>query len=303
MLRAVIDLGSNTFHALVARVGGSEPPSVVLDEKRAVRLGEHAFARRRINEEAYARGFRALGELIEIVREQRCDSLSIVATGVFREATNGRRFLAEARGTYDVEIELLDGHTEARLTWLGVAAELAGDTEKLTVLDLGGGSLECAIGSTHVEATHSLPLGMLRLRGHQPAQVRAIVQSTACQVIEQLKYYQPRTVVLSSGTARTLLRLARSIGRVPTIGRHMPAQVVSELATMLTSLCPSALDELGVPAERRDTIATGAQIFDTILDAVGGVKTVYVAQAALREGVLASVTNSLERPFRSLSSL
>lgn len=303
MRRAVIDLGSNTFHAIVARVEAGNTPSIVLDDKRAVRLGEHAFARRRICDAAYTRGFKALGELIDTVREARCDSLSIVATGVFREATNGRRFLAEARGTYDVEIELLDGHTEARLTWLGVAFELEGDTNKLAVLDLGGGSLECALGSTHIDSTHSLPLGMLRLRGHSPADARAIVQTTARHVIDQMKVYQPRTVALSSGTARTLLRLARSIGRVPMVARHIPTRTISELAMMLTSLCPAALDELGVAPERRDTIATGALIFDTILESLGGVKSVYIASAALREGVLVSVTNSLERPIRSLSVL
>lgn len=295
---AVIDLGSNTFHALVAEVDDGDVQAIVLDEKIAVRLGEHAFARRCICDLAYARGFAALGELIARVRRTGYDRIAIVATGVFREACNGRRFLAEARGTYDVEIELLDGREEARLTWDGVAIELGGDTARLAVVDLGGGSLECAVGTRYVESAHSLPLGMLRLRGHRPADARAIVQSTARHVIGELGTFGPTVAALSSGTARTLLRLARAIGRIPAVARHMPSRTLGELATMLTTLCPSALDELGVPAERRDTIATGAIVFDTIVQAVG-LRHVYVARAALREGVLASVTSSLERPFRA----
>jgi exopolyphosphatase/guanosine-5'-triphosphate,3'-diphosphate pyrophosphatase len=299
MRRGVIDLGSNTFHAIVARVDDGEIRSVLYDDKIAVRLGEHAFARRRICDQAYARGFSALGELIDRVRATRIDSLSIVATGVFREASNGRRFLAEARGTYDVDIELLDGREEARLTWHGVVGEV-GAPCRLAVLDLGGGSLECAFGTTHVESAHSLPLGMLRLRGHQPADARAIVQTTARHVISEVTAFAPRVLALSSGTARTLLRLARAIGRIPAASRHMPVRTLSELATILTSLCASALDELGVPEERRDTIATGANVLDSIVQAIG-VRNVYVARAALREGVLASVTNSLEGPFRAQS--
>ena len=294
MRSGVIDLGSNTFHAVVAKLDDGEVKSILLDDKIAVRLGEHAFARRRICDDAYARGFTALGELIERVRDKDCDTLSIVATGVFREASNGRRFLAEARGTYDVDIELLDGREEARLTWIGVERELDLDgKKKLAVLDLGGGSLECAVGTRYVEAAHSLPLGMLRLRGHRAHDARAIVQSTARHVISELTAFAPEVLALSSGTARVLLRLARSIGRIPDVARHVPTRTLGELATMLTTLCASALDELGVPAERRDTIATGAVVLDTIVQAVG-VKQIYVARAALREGLLASVTNSLE---------
>ncbi|HEY5922983.1 MAG TPA: hypothetical protein VIV11_14990 [Kofleriaceae bacterium] len=296
MRSGVIDLGSNTFHAVVAKVDAGEVKSILLDDKIAVRLGEHAFARRRICDDAYARGFTALGELIERVRAKDCDSIAIVATGVFREASNGRRFLAEARGTYDVDIELLDGHEEARLTWLGVASELALEGRRLAVVDLGGGSLECALGTKFVESAHSLPLGMLRLRGLLVHDTRAIVKNAARHVIGELVAFAPETLALSSGTARVLLRLARSIGRIPAVARHMPARTLTELATMLTTLCTSALAELGVPQERRDTIATGALVLDTIVQAVG-VRQVYIARAALREGLLASVTNSLETSF------
>jgi exopolyphosphatase/guanosine-5'-triphosphate,3'-diphosphate pyrophosphatase len=298
MRSAVIDLGSNTFHALVAKIEDGAVKSILLDDKIAVRLGEHAFARRRICDDAYARGFAALGELIERVHSKDCDSLAIVATGVFREASNGRRFLAEARGTYDVDIELLDGRDEARLTWLGVATELGLQDRRLAVLDLGGGSLECATGTRFVENAHSLPLGMLRLRNHQPQDARAIVESTARHVIAELSAFAPEVLALSSGTARVLLRLARSIGRIPAVARYVPTRTLGELATMLTSLCSSALDELDVPEDRRDTIAAGAIVLDTIVQAVG-VRQVYVARAALREGLLASVTNSLEPAIRA----
>ena len=297
---AVIDLGSNTFHALVAEVEAGVIRSTVLDEKIIVRLGAHAFGRRRIGDDAYARGFAALGTLVDRVRETGFDSLSIVATGVFREACNGRRFLAEARGTFGVEIDLLDGHNEARLTWQAVASEL-GEPRRLAVFDLGGGSLECALGTTHVETAHSLPLGVLRLRGLPPADTRAVVRAAAEHVIADTTKFAPRELALSSGTARTLLRLARTIGRVPAMSRHVPARTLAELAMLLGTLCPSALDDLPVAKHRRDTIATGAVILDALVQATG-TRSVHIARAALREGVLAAVTSSVESPFVRLSS-
>ena len=201
------------------------------------------------------------------------------------------RFLAEARGTYDVDIELLDGREEARLTWHGVAAELQLRNRRLAVLDLGGGSLECAAGVNQVELADSLPLGMLRLRGGHPHHTRAHVLACARHVIDEVKRFEPEVVALSSGTARVLLRLARSIGRIPAVARHMPTRTLSELALNLSTCGPSALDELDVPEERHDTIATGALVLDTIVEAIGS-RSIYIARAALREGLLAQCRTS-----------
>jgi exopolyphosphatase / guanosine-5'-triphosphate,3'-diphosphate pyrophosphatase len=300
MRHAVIDLGSNTFHALVADLDGRELRSVVLDDKEAVRLGAYAFTRRWIDDSAYERGLAALGRLIQRVRATGCERIAIVATSVFREATNGRRFLAEARGTYGVEIELFDGREEARLTWNGVAAELDGDARKLAVLDLGGGSLGCAHGVRHAESVHSLPLGVFRLRWLPAHEMRDLASDVARYAIDEIASFGPDTVALSSGTARALLRVARSLGRVPTGARYLPRHTLAELATLLPALYPATLAELGVAAERHDTIATGAIVLDTLVQAIG-VRRVYVARGALREGLLLDrwsdrcVTSSLEQ--------
>jgi exopolyphosphatase/guanosine-5'-triphosphate,3'-diphosphate pyrophosphatase len=82
----VIDLGSNTFHALVAEVDRGQIRTRVFEDKIAVRIGEHAFASRWIGRDAFAKGIGALGQLLSRVRATPCDALKLVATGVFREA-------------------------------------------------------------------------------------------------------------------------------------------------------------------------------------------------------------------------
>lgn len=280
MRSAVIDLGSNTFHLLVAHVDQHGLRNVVRRHSLATRIGERALAERVIPEDAYAPGLDAIAELV--ARAGGC-APRIVATGVFREAANARAFLAEAEQRTHTRIEILDAFEEARLTWLAVSVELAGSHGRLAVIDLGGGTLELAYGTRAVDVAHSLPLGVLRLRGLSGDDVRAQVAALACQTARELRAAE--TVAISSGTARALLRVARRLRLVTDEQRHVWRRTLGELARTLATQTPAQLAELGVPASRADTIAIGAAVLHTVLEQLGR-PVVYVARAALREGAL-----------------
>ena len=126
MRATVVDLGSNTFHVLVADVSGTSIRNVVLDAKVAVRLGERAFTEGRIPDEAYARGLKAVRELAAMLGGHLDGPCRVVATSVFRTAENGPEFLADATAILGVDACVIDGSTEASWTWLGVSSELAG---------------------------------------------------------------------------------------------------------------------------------------------------------------------------------
>ncbi|MCX5746083.1 MAG: hypothetical protein NT062_26700 [Proteobacteria bacterium] len=256
MRSAVIDLGSNTFHLLIADVDAFGIRRVLFDHKIAVRLGEQAFAQGRIPDEAYARGLAAIDEL-----RAHADGypLRIVATGVFRETSNAAAFLADVCARMNVAIELLTTWDEARLTWIGVSAELAGSHGKLAVIDLGGGSLECVIGTTAVERAHGLPLGVLRLRDLGPEAVRQ--------------------------AARALLKLGQRQGLVADDQRHVWRRTLGDLARTLAPLRPDALARLEVDPSRFDTIGTGAIVLHTALELLNR-PMAYIARSAVREGAL-----------------
>jgi exopolyphosphatase / guanosine-5'-triphosphate,3'-diphosphate pyrophosphatase len=290
MRAAAIDLGSNTFHTLVAEVEPSGITAVVHDEKLPLRLGDTAFTHGRISPPAIVRGLSALEPLLARARAHVPDQLRILATGVFRDAANGRAFITEAMRRHAIEVELLDGRTEATLTWLGVSAELAGGHGRLVIVDVGGGSLECVSGTafTSIELAHSAPLGVLRLRGLDRPALHARVATTLGPIMADIRAHPLDVVAISSGTARALLRLARALGLAGALQRHLAWHTIDDLAELLAPLPAPSLGELGVEPARADTIAIGAMLLAAALDLLGR-PIVYVARHALREGALVDV--------------
>jgi exopolyphosphatase/guanosine-5'-triphosphate,3'-diphosphate pyrophosphatase len=278
----VLDLGSNTFHLLEAEVVGNSVLPVA-DRKLPVRIGDQAFTLGVIPAEAWQRGMTAIDSLIAPLRWRRPVA---VATGVFREASNGAAFLAEACARFGFETRLLTGEEEARLVYDGVRAEAMEPGARLAVFDLGGGSLECVVGEGgHIELAESLPLGVLRLRAAKREDVHRRVHDVAGELIDAIRASEPDEIVLAAGTARALLKLSRRLGRRDAVVGCIARGSLRAIAELLCGCTPEELAELGIPAARHDTIATGALVLSTLVERLG-VPLVRVAAGALREGVV-----------------
>jgi exopolyphosphatase/guanosine-5'-triphosphate,3'-diphosphate pyrophosphatase len=275
MRSAVVDLGSQTFHALVADVDEYGIRNVIAEHKHSVRVGERAFTDGAIPDDARDRAHAALADLLARTRGRT----RAIATGVFRDAVNGAEVASELAERHGIPIDVLSGDDEARLTWIGVSAELAGSHGRLAVLDLGGGSLECVAGHRAIELVHTLPLGVLR----RPS--RALVLELAAPALDELREYRPETIAVASGTARSLLRLARRLGLSRPAQRHVARRMFGELARVIAPMSAKTLGALGVEAARADTIAVGATVLDAALARIGS-PVVYVARSAIREGAL-----------------
>lgn len=284
----VIDLGSSTFHALVADVDTHGVRRVVFERGTVLRLAEHTDTCDGISEVVAQRGILAIAELLSRTRHRSEQPVRVLATGVLRDTAAGRQFVAEASTRLGHAIEILADCDEARLTWLGVSTELAGSHGRLAVLDLGGGSFEVAAGVTAATYTCSMPLGVLRLRDMSTTALRDAVEHATAPAIQAISELQPETLALSSGTARALLRLARKLGIVAAEQRHLPSGTLLELARRLPLLSHAALLDLGVSRTRLDTIAAGAAIFATVLSSLSR-PVIYIARSALREGALVDV--------------
>jgi exopolyphosphatase/guanosine-5'-triphosphate,3'-diphosphate pyrophosphatase len=275
----VLDLGSNTFHLLAAKIVAGNV--LALDDTSvAVRMGERAFAKGRITDKAYERGLDAIEALLE-----RCASQPVaVATGVFREAANAGAFLDHVRRRFGLRITVLSGEDEARFTYRGVRGEALDPDARVAVFDLGGGSLECLLGlNGSVELADSLPLGLFRLAKREPAEVRRRVREIAGPIVRTIRDRTPDEVILSSGTARALLRVGRRLGREQVVG-CLSAKAVEELASDLAAMSPRAIGALGISISRADVLGVGATILATVVELVGA-PFVRIANATLREGV------------------
>jgi exopolyphosphatase/guanosine-5'-triphosphate,3'-diphosphate pyrophosphatase len=141
----VVDIGTNSTRLLVADLDHGRIAEV--DRRSEVtRLGDGVDATGRLSDEAQARVFALLDAYAAAIEEHRCDVTTGVLTSAVRDAANGEQFRDEVRRRYGVDANVIDGDTEARLTYLGATAERDPGEGPLVVIDIGGGSTEYVIG-------------------------------------------------------------------------------------------------------------------------------------------------------------
>ena len=143
---AAIDLGSNSFHMVIARVDEAGHVHIVDRLREQVQLGAGLDDRDCLSPEAQARGIACLQRFGDRVREVSPGKVAAVGTNTLRRAHNGEEFLSAASEALGHPIEVIAGREEARLIYLGVAHTHADDKGRRLVIDIGGGSTECIIG-------------------------------------------------------------------------------------------------------------------------------------------------------------
>ena len=144
---AAIDLGSNSFHMIVARLEESGTLSIIDRLRESVRLGGGLDKNGIIDESAQNRAFECLETFAQRIRDLPPSAVRIAGTNTLRIAKNARTFVKKAENILKHPIEIIDGREEARLIYLGVAHDLATKEGKRLVVDIGGGSTECIIGN------------------------------------------------------------------------------------------------------------------------------------------------------------
>ena len=162
-MAAAIDLGTNSFHLIVARIDPEGHFDVLATEKEMVRLGSGSGDMHLLADDAMERGIAALVRFAGIA--QGFDTpITAVATSALREASNRATFLDRARLKAGIEIDVIPGVEEARLIHLGVLQALPVFDEQVLVIDIGGGSTEFLVGrGRDVRSAHSTRLGAIRL--------------------------------------------------------------------------------------------------------------------------------------------
>jgi exopolyphosphatase/guanosine-5'-triphosphate,3'-diphosphate pyrophosphatase len=160
---AAVDLGSNSFHMIVARY--AEGRLVVLDRLREmVRLAAGMDADGRLSREATTRALAALERFGQRLRDMHADDVRVVGTNALRKARRKQGFLERARAALGHPIEIISGIEEARLIYLGVAHTLPAEPGNRLVVDIGGGSTELIIGEGYApKYLESLYMGCVSL--------------------------------------------------------------------------------------------------------------------------------------------
>lgn len=292
----VLDIGSNTGHLLVVDAFDGGPPLPAHTYKEPLRLAEHLDAKG-----AVARaGIDALVKFVANARseaaEKGCVEILAFATSAVREAANSDDVLAEVRDKAGVELQVLPGEDEARLTFLAVRRWFGWSSGRLGVFDIGGGSLEIAVGSDEApERAMSLPLGAGRLTrdwldgGRSVADLRLHIRAEIAQLAGPiLRGGAFDHAVATSKTFRSLARMcgAPASAEGPYVKRVMDRDRLDRLIGELTGL---SADEIarrpGVSPNRAHQMAAGAAIAEATMD-LFGLDELEICPWALREGVL-----------------
>ncbi len=285
MKLAALDLGSNSFHLLVAQTDGRSELAKIGSDKRVLRLGAVVQDCGQLSEAAFAQALASVGRMVSVAAELGAERLLTVATSALRDARNGRAFCDECSTQYGVQIELLSGDDEARLAYLGARSALKLTTGRVLVADVGGGSVELAVGDgATCDDVQSLQLGFLRLAHAFPLaepggalRLARYVQLECEKARWQLGRFD--TLLLSGGTARAIGKLLGGGSASASAG-----QVLS-LCDELGQLPRAELLKRGVDRERATTISAGAAVISGLVAGFGQ-RELRISPRGLREGVI-----------------
>jgi exopolyphosphatase/guanosine-5'-triphosphate,3'-diphosphate pyrophosphatase len=287
-----VDLGSNSFHMLVARIAGEQIQ--VLDRLREmVRLGAGLDENNILSIEAQQRALACLKRFGQRLREMPVDSVRIVGTNVLRAAKNAQEFLEAAEATLNHPIEIISGREEARLVYLGVAHSLASGTEKRLVIDIGGGSTEFIIGQGFESlCRESINMGCvsmtqryfsegsIRTKNLRRAEVTALLELQPIEELFQKTGWD--TVIGASGTMRAVGRVIREMGWGDTIN----LKGLQELRrTLLDIGSIEALKLKGLGPQRTPVFIGGVAILLGIFEGLQ-IEKITISDGALREGLV-----------------
>ncbi len=291
MLLGALDLGSNSFHLLLARVTPRGELEKVCGRKATIRLEEAVAASGRILPETFSRALDAVGELLSEARRYDAKKVILAGTSALREAKNGGDFVAAVRARHGLEVEILSGEDEGRLVYHGARSRLPELPARVAVIDLGGGSVEVALGEhDSCSFSASLPLGFLRLTRELDAhgaldsealeRVTAHVRSVAASVVPKVRAFEPRAFILSGGTARAL---GGVIGIAS--GEALSTRKLTHLAEHFASCDAVRLLGLGVDSSRARGFGLGSWVLATLSELLGAPAT-RITLGGLREGLL-----------------
>ena len=164
MRLGVLDVGSNTIHLQVMDAHLGARPEPATSFKVELRLTEYLDAAGSITPQGIDLLHQAVGDSVAHANENQTDEILAFATSAIRDAKNGPKIIQDINQRHQIDLQILTGDEEARMTFLAVRRWLGWSAGKLLVLDIGGGSLEIASGiDENPDATISLPLGAARL--------------------------------------------------------------------------------------------------------------------------------------------
>ncbi|WP_310525940.1 Ppx/GppA phosphatase family protein [Nocardioides sp.] len=300
MRLGVLDIGSNTGHLLVVDAHGGAAPLPAFSHKQPLRLAEHLDEGGAVTQDGIDALTDFCASAVRVAEDKGCAEMLGFATSAVRDSVNADEVLAHVNRVAGVNLAVLSGEDEARLTFLAVRRWFGWSAGRLAVFDIGGGSLEIAGGSDEApDIAWSLPLGAARLArtwfgGDRPDEeaVRLLRRQIRADIADNAGHLlRPGIPDRAAATSKTFRSLARICGAAPSgEGRLVPRALErSTLAMWIPKLIGLNADELaslpGVSSSRTHQIVPGALVAEACMD-IFDLPALEICPWALREGVI-----------------
>lgn len=294
---AIIDLGTNTFHLLIAEDKHNPFDSNVFKIRRFVKLG--GDSEQFIGPGSFQRGFAALEEFSLICRERNIQNIHAFGTAMLRNANNSNGFIKEVKEKLGISIQVIDGETEANLIFEGVKrANVVSEGENL-IMDIGGGSVEF-IQSTgiHKNWLGSFETGVSVLK-HRFHQAEPIHENEIARINQFLKVQF--TPLLNAVSSFSKLRLVGVSGTFDVIENHfkdaatykkhgcIPVEEVREFSRAVLRMdLRERIQHPSIPESRADLISVALVLVNFIID-LPMVNEVSISPFSIKEGILTTL--------------
>lgn len=300
MRLGVLDVGSNTVHLLVVDAHPGARPLPAHSHKAELRLAQLLDGNDAIGPDGIEKLIGVVHGALQAAEDKGVEELLPFATSAVREASNADDVLARVKAETGVELQVLSGAEEARLTFLAVRRWFGWSAGKLLVLDIGGGSLEIAYGiDEEPDAAVSLPLGAGRLTagwlpGDPPApdDIRALRRHVRAEIARTVgefsRFGAPDHVVATSKTFKQLARIAGAARSADGlyVQRELKRSSLETWVPRLAAMNTAQRGALpGVSEGRSGQLVAGALVAEAAMD-LFGVDSVEVCPWALREGII-----------------
>ncbi len=314
-LLAAVDLGSNSFHLIVARYTHGQ--LVVVDRLReSVRLGSGLDSDGRLDREVAARAIACLERFGQRLREIRAGKVRVVGTNALRRAHRKQAFLERARAALGTPIEIVSGIEEARLIYSGVAHSMPRGRGKRLVVDIGGGSTELIIGEQlNPLKLESLELGCVSLSERYFKGGRISLKRFARARIDAQRELAPIEAayrnlgwvqaVGSSGSVKSVGDAIRELD--PTASYITPEGLEAVIERLLQADHHRDIKLESLSDDRRPVFAGGLAILAEIFEVLG-LEQMHIAEGAMRDGLLYDLVGRLthedarERTVRAMQA-
>ena len=299
---AIIDLGTNTFHLLIASKGQSGFLDVQQRQQRPVKLMSNGFTEGQIPQDAYDRGIEAIRAFSRELEAQHAQLIKVLGTSALRSADNAFSFLNRAETLLNCPVSLIDGDEEATYIYHGTREAVGLGRAYSLILDIGGGSVEFIIGNKDGLAwKRSLEIGAARLiarfphdfpmTAEQKQAVRSYLDEQLSPVLPAIQAYQPADLIGASGYFETFVNLeyqevrSDKIGQMP-LRYELTLDRFQQLEAMVMSRTTQELYDLpGMEAFRVPMMGVSSLLVRYLLDQLP-LNTIYYANYAMKEGAL-----------------